>query len=226
MNYKKAPIVTLFLILLGYSSLSQNKSSDSKMVLLKDIKISIPKPSGYDYFENSIFKNYTIEKLTQTEQLGDAIINIEYLIPQDLKNQPTIHIYTYRYPDDFFETKSSFDNSKKMAIAQFENGTYKKIADDFFKDTSISKLSDRISVSQNGYIVLNNTETTLSIMIMSSVTDPAGIELKVAHIQNLVFIKGRIYTVKLVISRSDISKLTSLLKSNEYFLTSFIKDNQ
>lgn len=86
----------LEIILSIYFSSNKTAMRSMKEGIFNGHIYKISKPTGYDYFDNSVFGSTSISELTKENLLAKEVVNLELLVPKSLEDNPIVHFYSYK----------------------------------------------------------------------------------------------------------------------------------
>jgi hypothetical protein len=200
-------------------------NSNKEIQFGKD-KYIISKPVGYNYFSNSIFKEMTINDFTKVNCFDNEInnYNFELLVPKDLKNKPTIHIYTLNGFSQIKFNVNKFQEYKQLIFNKTETSEYEKILNSFLLD-SLKFCDYKLSYTKP-FIFVNfiDEERILSnmIFIFSKIGNK---EINKLVISNYIHINNIIVFIKLTMDYNHYSDINNIKIISKNIVTEFLKRN-
>jgi hypothetical protein len=200
--------------------------NSSKEIQFGKDKYIISKPVGYNYFSNSIFKEMTINDFTKVNCFDNEInnYNFELLVPKDLKNKPTIHIYTLNEFSRIKFNVNKFQEYKQLIFNKTETSEYEKILNSFLLD-SLKFCDYKLSYTKPCIFVnLRDEERILSnmIFIFSKIGNE---EINKLVISNYIHINNIIVFIKLTMDYNNYSDINNIKIISKNIVTEFLKRN-
>jgi hypothetical protein len=207
-----------------FFTFSYSQDLDFRSVSFNNTSFKIPKPRGYNYFHNSIFKNKTIEEVTKTSEIPIEIQHFDFLVSDDLEKAPYIHIYTYKMLEGIILTDTQFAEQKNFLITAYESGGYNKISAKVFSDSNFIKNNGNVNARQSGYLVLSNTKNLLSSLLIIDDETP-GKKSSLAIIESELFLKNTILTIRLTLNYTKFEDIVTIRNISDEYINTFFKLN-
>jgi hypothetical protein len=214
----------IFLII-NQSFLNFLYSQDStKNVVFNNKSYKIAKPIEYDYFQNSIFKNYSISDFTHTTNLTVEVTHLDLLVPKDLTKNPLINIYSFKALENEIITKKDFDGYKLFWIDALKRGTYDSLSNVIFSDSTIIKTFGKISSKLDGYLILENSEKLLSTLFIIEGGDSKK-KNETVVLTNYILINRTVLLIKLSKPYKTNEDLWQINQMSKSYVWNFIRNN-
>lgn len=225
MNLNKGMKAFVTFLIINQSFLNFLYSQDSiKIVVFNNKSYKIIKPVEYDYFQNSIFNNYSISDFTHTTNLTVEVAHLDLLVPQDLTKNPLINIYSFKALENEIISKKDFDGYKLFWIEALKRGTYDSLSNVIFSDSTIIKTFGKISSKLNGYLILENSDKLLSTLsIIAGGDDKKKKETVV--LTNYFLINKTVLLIKLSKPYKTKEDLWQINQISKTYVSNFVKSN-
>jgi hypothetical protein len=215
----------VMILIINQSFLSFLYSQDStKNVVFNNKSYKITKPIEYDYFQNSIFNNYSVSDFTHTTNLTVEVTHLDLLVPKDLAKNPLINIYSFKALENEIINKKDFDGYKLFWIDALKRGTYDSFSNVIFSDSTIIKKFGKISSKMDGYLILENSEKLLSTLLIIE-GEGNKKKNKTVVLTNYFVINKTVLLIKLSKPYKANEDLWQINQISKRYVSNFIKNN-
>jgi hypothetical protein len=136
----------------------------SRSVVVSDFYLNIPLPKGYNYFDESVFKQQKMSEFNRNFALENNKTNeIEILIPS--LDKALIQIYSLNELDSFSISQEHFDLYKNRIKRRFVKSTHDSVSNIIYNDSAVIGKLGNITSKLNTNKILFESKTRLALLL-------------------------------------------------------------
>ncbi len=210
---------------LDFSS-NKRRFNSERIFEFNQKKYIISKPTDYDYFSNSVFKDMKINEFTRTYCFADEIgvYDFELLVPKKIEEQPIIHFYTMNSLKGQKVTDAEFVEAKIFWKEMYNQGTYNKLLDYLISDSLLFCNYQFSKTEPISYIHIKDEANILSTLIFNNSTIN-GDNINQIVITNYIYLNEIVVYIKLSQAYKTFSDIEKIKTKSDIIVTEFLKKN-
>ncbi len=206
--------------------LNQKVYNSERIVEFNQEEYVISKPSDYDYFSNSSFKDMKINEFTNTYCFTDeiGIYDFELLVPKKLDEEPLIHFYTMNSLKGQEVTAPEYIEAKIFWKEMYNQPNYNELVENLISDSLLFCNYDFSKTDSLSYIHLKDEANILSTLIFNN-SKINGENKSQILITNYIYINDIVVYIKLSQAFTGFSDIDKIKTKSNTTVSEFLKNN-